>query len=139
MTVSPLELALSYAKQGFTILPVNPATKAALTKNWTNKPDKGEFGSRKMSSRSPPGGRNGRTLRRAAHRQDQRHRLSSISTGTACATASRQSGHSTASIRRQTATVLSAGGGQHLYYAYAGELKSTTLGEGVDFLAEGRR
>ena len=39
---------------------------------------------------------------------------------------------------KKTATVLSAGGGQHLYYAYAGELKSTTLGEGVDFLAENR-
>ena len=34
--------------------------------------------------------------------------------------------------------MLTAGGGQHIYYAYAGELKSTTLGEGVDFLAEGR-
>ena len=42
-----LELAISYATQGFTVLPVNPVTKGPLTKNWTNRPDKGEFGSSK--------------------------------------------------------------------------------------------
>ena len=42
-----IELAQSFAAQGFTVLPVNPATKAALTKNWTNRPDKGEPGSSK--------------------------------------------------------------------------------------------
>ena len=62
MTVSPLELALRYADQGFTVLPVNPATKAALTKNWTNKPDKGEPGSSKDPDQvKRNGGRNGRT------------------------------------------------------------------------------
>ena len=44
---TPIEFALNYARQGFTILPVNPATKAALTKNWTNRADKGEPGSSK--------------------------------------------------------------------------------------------
>ena len=34
--------------------------------------------------------------------------------------------------------MLTPGNGHHIYYAYPGELKSGTLGEGVDFLAEGR-
>ena len=42
-----IELALSLQSQGFTILPVNPSTKAAFTQNWTNKADKGEPGSSK--------------------------------------------------------------------------------------------
>ena len=62
----------------------------------------------------------------------------SMSIATAIPTVSRQSNRLTASIRRQQQRCLSAGGGQHLYYAYAGELKSTSLGEGVDFLAEGK-
>ncbi len=45
--MSMLELALSYARQGFTVLPVNPSTKAALTSNWTNAPAKGAPGSSK--------------------------------------------------------------------------------------------
>ena len=61
-----------------------------------------------------------------------------MSIATAIPTVSRQSRSFDGVDPKKTATVLSAGGGQHLYYAYAGELKSTTLGEGVDFLAEGR-
>ena len=53
MSDTMLELALRYARQGFTVLPANPVNKAALTKNWTNKPDKGEPGSSK--ARDCPG------------------------------------------------------------------------------------
>ena len=138
MTVSTLDLALHYAAQGFTVLPVNPATKAALTKNWTNRSDKGEPGSSKDSDQiriwwtqwpnACVGLRTGKINGFVVVDVD-RH------------------GHSDGfkTIKsfdgvdpKKTATVLSAGGGQHLYYAYAGELKSTSLGEGVDFLAEGK-
>ena len=47
MSCTMPELALNFARQGFTILPVNPSTKAALTLNWTNVPAKGVFGSSK--------------------------------------------------------------------------------------------
>ena len=134
-----LELALSYAAQGFTILPVNPATKAPLIKNWTNRPDKGEFGSSKDLDQVTAwwtqwptacvGLRTGKVNGIVVVDIDRHGHCDGFKT-----------------IRdfdgvdpTKTATVLSAGGGQHLYYAYAGELKSTTLGEGVDFLAEGRQ
>jgi hypothetical protein len=59
--MTPLELALYYAGQGFTLLPVNPITKGALTKNWTNKPDKAP-GSSKDPEQSQNGGHNGQPL-----------------------------------------------------------------------------
>ncbi len=39
---------------------------------------------------------------------------------------------------KQTATSLTAGGGQHQYYAYPGALKSTVLAPGIDLLADNR-
>ena len=112
--------------------------RRALIKNWTNKPDKGEPGSSKDPDQVTAwwtqwpnacvGLRTGKVngivvvdVDRHGHsRRLQDHQdFDGVDPKT-------------------TATVLSAGGGQHLYYAYAGELKSTTLGEGVDFLAEGR-
>ena len=137
--MSPLELALSYAAQGFTVLPVNPATKAALTKNWTNRPDKGEPGSSKDPDQiSGLVDAMAERLRRAAHRQDQRLCRRRCRSRTAIRDGFKTIKTFDGVDPKTTATVLSAGGGQHLYYAYAGELKSTTLGEGVDFLAEGQ-
>ena len=138
MSENMLNLALSYVQHGFTVLPVNPATKAALTKNWTNRPDKGEPG----SSKDP--------VQVTAWWTQWPNACVGLRTGKIngfVVVDVDRHGHSDGfnTIKsfdgvdaKKTATVLSAGGGQHLYYAYAGELKSTTLGEGVDFLAENK-
>ena len=111
---------------------------ARSTRNWTNKPDKGEFGSSKDLDQITAwwtqwpsacvGLRTGKINGFVVVDVD-RHGVSD--------------GFKTIKTfdgvdQKKTATILSAGGGQHLYFSYAGELKSTTLGEGVDFLAESR-
>ena len=138
MTVSTLDLALHDAAQGFTVLPVNPATKAALTKNWTNRSDKGEPGSSNDSDQIRIWwARNGQMPASDCAPARSMDLSLSMSIATAIPTVSRQSNRLTVSTRRKQPR-CAAGGGQHLYYAYAGELKSTSLGEGVDFLAEGK-
>ncbi|WP_457299617.1 DUF3631 domain-containing protein [Phyllobacterium sp. P5_D12] len=136
--MTPLELALSYASQGFTVLPVNPVNKHALTMNWTNALVKGAPGSSKDPDQVRTwweqwpnaciGLRTGKVNGFVVVDIDK-HGLSD--------------GFKTIQTfpdidPNSTATVLTAGSGRHIYYAYAGELKSGTLGEGVDFLAEGR-
>ncbi|MBZ9654006.1 DUF3631 domain-containing protein [Phyllobacterium lublinensis] len=136
--MTPLELALFYVSQGFTVLPVNPVNKHALTRNWTNTAGKGAPGSSKDLDQvrtwweqwpnACVGLRAGKVNGFVVIDVDK-HGLSD--------------GFKTIKAFEDidsnlTATVLTAGNGHHIYYAYPGELKSGTLGEGVDFLAEGR-
>ena len=138
MTVSPLDLALFYAAQGFTVLPVNPTTKAALTKNWTNKPDKGEPGSSKDE---------------AVIRQwwtQWPGALVGIRTGevngVVCLDVDRHGASDGFKTLKtldgvdptQTATVLTPGNGWHIWYRFPADLASgTMLGAGLDFQARG--
>ena len=136
---TPIEFALNYARQGFTILPVNPATKAALTKNWTNRADKGEPGSSKDE---------------AVIRQwwtQWPGALVGIRTGevngVVCLDVDRHGvsdGFKTLKTLdgvdpTQTATVLTPGNGWHIWYKFPADLASgTMLGAGLDFQARGR-
>ncbi|SFJ15154.1 Bifunctional DNA primase/polymerase, N-terminal [Phyllobacterium sp. CL33Tsu] len=134
----PLDLALSYASQGFTVLPVNPVNKHALTKNWTNATANGVPGSSKDPDQVRTwweqwpnaciGLRTGKINGFVVVDIDKHGLSDGFKTIKAFEDVDPNS----------TATVLTAGDGNHIYYSYAGELKSMTLGEGVDFLAEGR-
>ena len=127
-----------YAAQGFTVLPVNPVTKDALTRNWTNSPAKGAPG----SSKDPDQVRTWWVQWPNACVGCAPARSTALSSSTSTSTALSDGFKTIKAFEdvdpNSTATVLTAGNGQHIYYAYSGELKSGTLGEGVDFLAEGR-
>ena len=138
--MTPLELALSYSQElHLTILPVNGATKAAHTKNWTNKPDKGEPGSSKDEAKirewwtqwpnALVGIRTG-DINGIVVVDVDRHGSSD-----GFKTLKGLDGIKPA----ETAVVLTPGAGWHLYFRYAGKLKSgTPFGPGIDFQAEGR-